>query len=166
MICSFWKIRQKFFNKIKRRVIGVPERERERGRGGTPSGTFERTLLFGPGSRDPKPLSADILSARKYNRPSEKLTGRGPVTRHFFNLRELLFVRSFHFCSSVQFLLRSPSPPPAGMAIRFDGYVYICIYIVPASVRHAKRPPGNFYSSDPGRALLVRATRSSGQTEI
>lgn len=100
--------------------VCVCERDRER----CAVGTFERALLFGPGSRDPKPLSADILSARKYNRPSEKLTGRGPVTRHFFNPRELLsFVRSLHFCSSVQFLFRSP--PPKWPSASADMYIYV-----------------------------------------
>lgn len=137
--------------------VCVRERERKARR----SGTFERALLFGPGSRDPKPLSADILSARKYNRPSEKLTGRGPVTRHFFNPRELLsFVRSLHFCSFVCIVSLSLAAAAAAAASR-NGHPLrrICIYMyihIAGSVSHAKRPPENFYSSHPGRALRPR----------
>lgn len=112
--------------------------------------TSERALLLAPGSRDPKPLSADILSARKYNRPSEKLTGRS--RRYFFNpglssagLSTSARPYSFSFA-------RRRRRRRNGHPLR-----RICIYI--AATRKDHR--GTFI-----RAIPARATRSSGQTEI
>lgn len=106
------------------------------------SKNFWKGSPIGLGSRDPKPLSADILSARKYNRPSEKLTGHSPVARYFFNPG----VSSVGLSTSARPYSFSFARQPEWPSALADMYIYV--YTSPP--RHAKRPPGNFYSSDPG----------------
>jgi len=152
-VCPFRKNRRKFFNKIKKKKSNWRK---------TVRCLFVQELLkgspIGPNSRDPKPLSADILSARKYNRPSEKLTGRGSVVRYSFNPR-VSFVGFLHSSArpySFSFTRHCRQPENGHPLQRICIYMYI-------HRRHATRKD---HQRTFIRAIPARATRSSGQTEI